>query len=58
MNKGIADTVSKTFYMKDVIDSLPFNLQEHDSIPATTHKLIVIIRNIVDSTNSRVNKAV
>ena len=44
--------------MKDVIDSLPFNLQEHDSIPAATYKLIAIIRNIVDSTNSRVNKAV
>ena len=59
VNKGMADTVSKTFQMKDVIDSLPFNFQEHGNIPATTYKLIAIIRNkVLESTNSRVNRAV
>ena len=39
--------VSKTFQMKDIIDSLPFNLQDHENIPVTTYKLTATIRNKV-----------
>ena len=40
VNKGIKKIYfSVVFQMKDVIDSLPFNLQDHESIPRTTYKL-------------------
>ena len=39
--------VSKTFQMKDIIDCLPFNLQDHENIPVTTYKLTATIRNKV-----------
>ena len=39
--------VSKIFQMKDVIGSLPFNLQDHENIPVTTNKLTATIRNII-----------
>ena len=48
VNKGMEDiNVSKIFQMNDVIDSLPFNLQEHENILVTTYKLIATIRNKV-----------
>ena len=31
--------VSKFFQMKDAIDSVPFNLYDHESVPVTTYKL-------------------
>ena len=33
--------------MKDIIDCLPFNLQDHENIPVTTYKLTATIRNKV-----------
>ena len=31
--------VSEFFQMKDAIDSVPFNLYDHESVPVTTYKL-------------------
>ena len=44
--------------MKFIIDSLPFNLQDHENIPVTTYKLNATNRNEVFSykKNSRVNR--
>ena len=39
--------VTKIFKMKDVFDSVPFNLQDHENIPRTAQKLIATIRNKV-----------
>ena len=39
--------VSRIFQIKDVIDSLPFNVQDHESISVTTYKLTATIRNKV-----------
>ena len=36
VNKGMGKiNVTKIFKMKDVFDSVPFNLQDHESIPRT-----------------------
>ena len=46
LNKDLEDIiVFKIFQMKDAIDSLQFNLQDHESILASTYKLTVTIRN-------------
>ena len=37
--------ISKIFQMKDVIDSLHFNLEGHENIPETTYNLTATIRN-------------
>ena len=46
--------VSKIFQMKDAIDSLPFNFQDHESIPVTTYRLTATIINKVFSHKQRV----
>ena len=33
--------------MKDVINSLPFNLQDHENIPVATYKFTATISNTV-----------
>ena len=48
VDKGMEKiNVNKIFQMKDVFDSLPFNLQDHEDIPTTTYKLTATIRNKV-----------
>ena len=39
--------VAKIFQMKDVVECLPFELLDHENIPATTYKLTGTIRNKV-----------
>ena len=39
--------VTKIFQMKDVVECLPFELLDHENIPATTYKLTGTIRNKV-----------
>ena len=39
------NNVSKIFQMKDVIDFLLLNSQDHERIPVTTYKLTATIRN-------------
>ena len=41
--------VSKFLQMKEAIDSVPFNLYDHESVPVTTYKLTKLIENIVFS---------
>ena len=48
LNKCIEGiNVSKFLQMKEAIDSVPFNLYDHESVPVTTYKLTKLIENIV-----------
>ena len=48
LNTGMEEiNVSKIFETMDVIDSLPFNLQDHENIHVTTYKLTATILNKV-----------
>ena len=39
--------------MKDVINPLPFNIQDHENISVTTHKMTGTIRNKVFTINKQ-----
>ena len=59
VNKGMADIfISKIFQMKDAIDSLSINLQDHEDIPVIPYKLTATIKNKVfnHKKNSKMNR--
>ena len=46
VNKVTKDiNISKIFQTNHAIDSVPFNLYDHESIPVTIYKLTATVRN-------------